>query len=106
MLASILSAFALAATVQSMFVAPRDVSASFRLHAYANPNLRGWAIVNAHVAAATNALEVQRPSTYISDMAYLSGAASAFSNGEAKLVFGMPILPHLFWAVLIASSTR
>lgn len=71
-----------AATLQS-----RDTTNPFRLHATANSNLTGWAIVNAHVAAGTNAIEVQRPSAYISDLAVLNGTAEDFDSDSTKLSF-------------------
>lgn len=40
----------------------RDTSSRFRLSVIGSENLNGWAVLEAHVAAGTNAIEIQRPS--------------------------------------------
>ncbi|KAI1098747.1 hypothetical protein F4804DRAFT_323938 [Jackrogersella minutella] len=51
----------------------------FRLHA--TGVLAGWALVNAHVDAGRNTIQIQRPSAYQSDISYLNGTNLYFDLG-------------------------
>lgn len=47
-------------------------------------NVNHWALINAHVAAGTNSLQIQRPSVYSSDAAHLTSS----EDGKSQLIFG------------------
>ncbi|KAI0841300.1 hypothetical protein F5Y06DRAFT_217693 [Hypoxylon sp. FL0890] len=64
----------------------------FRLHA--TGTLAAWALVNAHVDAGTNVIQIQRPSAYVSDVSYLNGTNLYFDLGTT-IPYGvqMPSVP-------------
>ncbi|KAI1425580.1 hypothetical protein F5Y12DRAFT_361865 [Xylaria sp. FL1777] len=70
-------------------------SAEFQLHTVNNAAIFGWAIVNAHVAAGTNAIQIQRPSVYQSDASFLSDGSLVFDLTGSTVVYGlrMPDVP-------------
>ncbi len=72
-----LAGAALAAPASSF---KRAVAAEFQLRVVNNDAIFGWAIVNAHVAAGTNAIQIQRPAAYQPDAAYLDGSALSFGT--------------------------
>ncbi|XXG99495.1 glycosylphosphatidylinositol anchor biosynthesis [Hypoxylon texense] len=51
----------------------------FRLRA--TGTLAGWALINAHVDAGRNVIQIQRPSVYQSDISYLNGTNLFFDLG-------------------------
>ncbi|KAI1141959.1 hypothetical protein F5Y05DRAFT_409107 [Hypoxylon sp. FL0543] len=51
----------------------------FRLHA--TGTLAGWALINAHVDAGRNVIQIQRPAAYVSDISYLNGTNLYFDLG-------------------------
>ncbi|KAI0161306.1 hypothetical protein GGR57DRAFT_353216 [Xylariaceae sp. FL1272] len=69
----------------------RDVSAEFRLHVVNTDALYGWAVVNAHVAAATNVLQIQRPAAYQSDISHLNGTEFFFDLTGAQFPYSMRV---------------
>ncbi|KAI1269393.1 hypothetical protein F5Y18DRAFT_437297 [Xylariaceae sp. FL1019] len=71
----------------------RDVSAEFRLHVVNSDEtgIYGWAVVNAHVAAATNVLQIQRPTAYQSDISYLNGTELIFDLPGASFPYSLRI---------------
>lgn len=71
-------------TLAAPVIEERDTSSAFRLTAVSE-NLTGWAVLEAHVAAGTNAIEIQRPSAYQSEKVKLSGTTKQLNNGKAKL---------------------
>jgi hypothetical protein len=69
---------------------PRQGSDSAEIYPYANnTKINRWAVVNAHVAAGTNLIEVQRPTVYQSDPAHLYGTPEQFTSHSAQLIWGM-----------------
>ncbi|KAK7752461.1 hypothetical protein SLS62_005614 [Diatrype stigma] len=72
--------------------APAVATTDFGLHAYtADLALQDWAVVNAHVAAGTNAIQIQRPSVYQADPAYLNGTELLFDLPGAQYPYGVVI---------------
>ncbi|KAI0128084.1 hypothetical protein F4776DRAFT_629165 [Hypoxylon sp. NC0597] len=57
--------------------------------------LTGWALINAHIDAGRNVIQIQRPSVYISDVSYLNGTNLYFDLGTT-IPFGvlMPGVPE------------
>ncbi|KAI1246123.1 hypothetical protein MGN70_013020 [Eutypa lata] len=54
----------------------------FGLHAFSTGGeLQYWAVVNAHIGAGQNALQIQRPAAYQSDPAYLNNTELFFDLG-------------------------
>ncbi|KAI1410345.1 hypothetical protein F5Y13DRAFT_192528 [Hypoxylon sp. FL1857] len=70
----------------------RDGS-QFSLHATGGP-LTGWAIVNAHIAAGKNTIQIQRPSAYVSDTSFLNGT-NLYFDLHTNVPYGveMPNVP-------------
>ncbi|KAI0432833.1 hypothetical protein F5Y09DRAFT_119146 [Xylaria sp. FL1042] len=66
-------------------------SAEFQLRAVNNAAIYGWAIVNAHVAAGTNAIQIQRPAAYQPDAAFLDDGSLAFNLTGATIVYGLRV---------------
>ncbi len=61
-------------------VQAREPSANFGLRAFSSGGkLTAWALVNAHVGAGINAIQIQRPAAFVPDPAYLD---------DTKLFFG------------------
>ncbi|KAI1374004.1 hypothetical protein F4677DRAFT_185668 [Hypoxylon crocopeplum] len=79
------------AAVAAPTVQAREDS-EFRLHATAP--LTAWALINAHVSAGTNVIQIQRPTAYVSDASYLNGTNLYFDLGTA-IPYGvrMPLVP-------------
>ncbi|KAI0456097.1 hypothetical protein F5B21DRAFT_171217 [Xylaria acuta] len=72
-----------------------EASAKFQLRAVNNDAIFGWALVNAHVAAGTNAIQIQRPAAYQPDVAYLDDGSLFFDLNGATIPYGLrvPIVP-------------
>ncbi|KAI1293321.1 hypothetical protein F5Y03DRAFT_331630 [Xylaria venustula] len=66
-------------------------SAEFQLRAVNNDAIYGWAIVNAHVAAGTNAIQIQRPAAYQPDAAYLENGSLEFNLTGATIEYGLRV---------------
>ncbi|KAI2465024.1 hypothetical protein F4781DRAFT_410938 [Annulohypoxylon bovei var. microspora] len=64
----------------------------FRLHA--TGTLAGWALINSHIDAGRNVIQIQRPSAYVSDVSYLNGTNLYFDLGTT-VPYGvqMPAVP-------------
>ncbi|KAI1354116.1 hypothetical protein F5Y01DRAFT_274188 [Xylaria sp. FL0043] len=75
------------------FAAPAKeaTSAEFQLRAVNNDAIYGWAIVNAHVAAGTNAIQIQRPAAYQPDVAFLDNGSVEFNLTGATIVYGLRV---------------
>jgi hypothetical protein len=58
----------------------RAASAQFQLRTVNNDDIFGWAIVNAHVAAGQNVIQIQRPAAYQPDISYLNGTSLFFGK--------------------------
>lgn len=85
------------AAVAAPAVRSRDVTTDFGLHAFtADLALQDWAVVNAHVAAGTNAIQIQRPSVYQADPAYLNGTELLFGTAPRPPSASPSHPPHLF----------
>ena len=81
-----LSGFAAAAPTLE---ARQNIVGDFGLRAN-NSNINEWAIVNAHIAAGQNSLQIQRPSVYQPDPAYLNSTTKEDQvEGKSRLGFGM-----------------
>ncbi|KAI0472213.1 hypothetical protein F4859DRAFT_483502 [Xylaria cf. heliscus] len=70
--------------------ASNEVSAKFQLRAVNNDAILGWAIVNAHVAAGTNVIQIQRPAAYQPDAAHLDNGALEFDL-SATIPYGLRV---------------
>ncbi|KAI0555709.1 hypothetical protein F4679DRAFT_519547 [Xylaria curta] len=84
--------------------AANEASAEFQLRAVNNDAIYGWAIVNSHVAAGTNVIQIQRPSAYQSDVSYLNDGSLAFDLNGATIPYGLrvPAVPSGTVAQVIA----
>ncbi|GAW15068.1 hypothetical protein ANO14919_044770 [Xylariales sp. No.14919] len=71
--------------------ASEATSAEFQLRVVNNDAIFGWALVNAHVAAGTNAIQIQRPSVYQSDVSYLDDGSLSFDLKGAPTVYGLRV---------------
>lgn len=67
---------------------------NFSLSVAGNANLNGWAIVEAHVGAGVNAIEIQRPSAYTSEKVHLFGTSQQVDNGAALLFSSESCFKH------------
>ena len=72
-------------TLAAPVVDERATSKQFRLSVGGSDNLNGWAVLEAHVAAGSNAIEIQRPSAFQSELVTLSGTTSQINSGKAQL---------------------
>ncbi|GAP88966.1 hypothetical protein SAMD00023353_3400460 [Rosellinia necatrix] len=72
------SAVLAAPAPSSPAAAAAATSAKFQLRAFSDAGLTGWALVNAHAGAATNSVQIQRPSAYQSDVSHLDGTSLVF----------------------------
>ncbi|KAI8630684.1 hypothetical protein F5Y19DRAFT_426058 [Xylariaceae sp. FL1651] len=79
--------------------AARDASAQFQLHVVNNDAIFGWAIVNAHIAAGTNVIQIQRPAAYQSDVSYLNNTELFFP------LTGPPLIPYSLRMPLVPAGT-
>ncbi|KAI0399209.1 hypothetical protein F4802DRAFT_57242 [Xylaria palmicola] len=66
-------------------------SAKFQLRAVNNDAIFGWAIVNAHVAAGINVIQIQRPAAYQPDVSYLDGSSLSFDLNGATAPYGLRV---------------
>ncbi|KAI8955238.1 hypothetical protein F4801DRAFT_574824 [Xylaria longipes] len=71
--------------------ASNDASAKFQLRVVNNDNIYGWAIVNSHVAAGTNVIQIQRPAAYQSDVSYLDAGSLSFDLNGAPIPYGLRV---------------
>jgi hypothetical protein len=55
-------------------------SAKFQLRVVNNDHIFGWALINAHVAAGQNVIQIQRPSVYQSDVSYIEDSSLFFGT--------------------------
>lgn len=78
-------------TIAAPTIEERATSESFRLSVVGSEHLNGWAVVEAHVAAGTNAIEIQRPAAFQSELVKLSGTNKQVNNGKAKLQSRKPV---------------
>lgn len=62
-------------------------SAKFQLRVVNSDAIFGWALVNAHVAAGTNVIQIQRPAAYQSDVSHLSGGELFFGTWKVSILF-------------------
>jgi hypothetical protein len=58
---------------------------NFKLSVVGSEDINGWAVLEAHVAAGTNAIEIQRPSAYQSEKVHLFGTQRQVNNGHGQL---------------------
>ncbi|KAK5169141.1 uncharacterized protein LTR77_006450 [Saxophila tyrrhenica] len=65
---------------------PVGVTPNFKLWA-SGENLEHWAVVNAHVEAGRNVLEIQRPTAYTSNKSYIFGTPKDFNKGTGRLQY-------------------
>ena len=72
-------------TLAAPTIEERATSKSFHLSVVGSENLNGWAVLEAHVAAGSNAIEIQRPSAYQSELVKLSGTTKQINNEKAQL---------------------
>ncbi|KAI1165517.1 hypothetical protein F5B18DRAFT_611303 [Nemania serpens] len=70
-------------------------SAKFQLRVVNSDAIFGWALVNAHVAAGTNVIQIQRPAAYQSDVSHLSGGSLYFDLPGAPIPYSLrlPLVP-------------
>lgn len=71
--------FALAALTLAGAAVAAD-GAKFQLRVTENTNLNAWALVNAHAAAGTNSIQIQRPAAYQSDVSHIDGGELFFGK--------------------------
>ncbi|KAI1753064.1 hypothetical protein F4782DRAFT_96778 [Xylaria castorea] len=71
--------------------AANDASAKFQLRALNNDAIYGWALVNAHVAAGTNVIQIQRPAAYQPDVAHLDDGTLTFDLNGAPVPYGLRV---------------
>ena len=58
---------------------------NFKLSVVGSEDLNGWAVLEAHVGAGTNAIEIQRPSAFQSEKVHLFGTPKQVNNGHGQL---------------------
>ncbi|KAI1382694.1 uncharacterized protein F4822DRAFT_423254 [Hypoxylon trugodes] len=87
MYALITAALTLVGAAVAAPAALQEQPAHFRLHA--TGELAGWAIVNSHTAAGTNTIQIQRPTAYVSDIAYVNGTNLYFDLPGAPTPYGV-----------------
>ena len=58
---------------------------NFVLRVADNQGLNGWSVLEAHVSAGTNAIEIQRPAAFQPEKVHLFGTTREVNNGEAQL---------------------
>ncbi|TGJ86807.1 hypothetical protein E0Z10_g1992 [Xylaria hypoxylon] len=79
------------------FAAPGSeaASAKFQLRVLNNDAIFGWALVNAHVAAGTNVIQIQRPAAYQPDVSHLDNGTLSFDLKGATIPYGLrvPVVP-------------
>ena len=67
----------------------RAAAPKFRLSVAGSKDLNGWAVLEAHVAAGTNAIEIQRPAAFQSEVVSFVG-----DNGKAQIKSSEFLDPH------------
>lgn len=70
-----------------------EVGFGLRAFSTRSEDIQNWAVVNAHVGAGDNVLEVQRPTASEPDHAFFNGTSKQINNGKARLAFCMSIVP-------------
>jgi len=71
--------------------AASDASAKFQLRTVNSDALFGWALVNAHVAAGQNVIQIQRPAAYQSDVSHLEGGSLFFDLNGAPVPYSLRV---------------
>ncbi|KAF2972299.1 hypothetical protein GQX73_g1328 [Xylaria multiplex] len=82
---------AAALTFTGAALAAPESSTTFRLYVVNNDAIFGWAVVNAHIAAGTNAIQIQRPAAYQSDVSYLDTGSLEFDLKGATIPYGLRV---------------